>query len=157
MHFGIPDSFKQILPTITDYNRKKLHQFKRIPIFVKINTMNTPRSCLHCGATLLGRPDKKFCDDYCRSSFNNKHYSTILQSVRSINHILLKNRKILSKSLCGLPTIRIPKDRLLEQGFNFNYFTQIKKFRNQQSYMVCYDHAYFCNQRNTVFIRWLHP
>ncbi|MFA6947300.1 MAG: DUF2116 family Zn-ribbon domain-containing protein, partial [Pedobacter sp.] len=30
------------------------------------------RECLDCGAALRGRTDKKFCDDQCRSNFNNR-------------------------------------------------------------------------------------
>ncbi len=30
------------------------------------------KTCLTCGAPLIGRVDKKFCDDYCRSMYNNK-------------------------------------------------------------------------------------
>jgi hypothetical protein len=29
------------------------------------------KKCLACNKTLRGRADKKFCDDYCRSNYNN--------------------------------------------------------------------------------------
>jgi hypothetical protein len=29
------------------------------------------RKCLNCDHVLKGRPDKKFCGDYCRNAYNN--------------------------------------------------------------------------------------
>jgi len=29
------------------------------------------RKCLHCNHIIRGRADKKFCDDSCRSAYNN--------------------------------------------------------------------------------------
>jgi predicted nucleic acid-binding Zn ribbon protein len=29
-------------------------------------------NCINCGKVNKGRPDKKFCDDNCRSNYHNK-------------------------------------------------------------------------------------
>ena len=29
------------------------------------------KTCLECNEKLIGRADKKFCNDYCRNAFNN--------------------------------------------------------------------------------------
>ncbi|MBL7821381.1 MAG: hypothetical protein JNL65_12265 [Saprospiraceae bacterium] len=115
--------------------------------------MSTPRSCLQCGATLLGRPDKKYCDDHCRSSFNNQHYAQTHQTVRHINRILFKNRKILEDLYFMKPTIKVKKEQLTELGFNFNFFTQIKQIRRIHNYFVCYDFAYLCTKDEEVIIK----
>lgn len=115
--------------------------------------MSTPRSCLQCGAILLGRPDKKFCDDHCRSSFNNHQYAQMLQSVRHINRILIKNRKILEALFLMYGSIKLKKEQLAELGFNFNYFTQIKRVRGIHNYFVCYDFAYLCTNEEEVQIK----
>lgn len=35
-------------------------------------TATETATCLNCDKTLKGRTDKKFCDDYCRNSYNNQ-------------------------------------------------------------------------------------
>jgi hypothetical protein len=55
--------------------------------------------CACCGEALLGRVDKKFCDDHCRSSFNNSQQVGMNQKLKEINHFLKKNRMILCKIL----------------------------------------------------------
>jgi len=51
-----------------------------------------PRLCLACNEPLMGRSDKKFCDDQCRNDYNNKLNS-------DENNFMRKNRKIL-KAIC---------------------------------------------------------
>lgn len=29
------------------------------------------KKCLECGEKIVGRADKKFCNDYCRNAYNN--------------------------------------------------------------------------------------
>ena len=41
-------------------------------------------TCLECGEKIIGRSDKKFCNDACRNSYNNKQnkvYKFMLQEV----------------------------------------------------------------------------
>jgi hypothetical protein len=46
------------------------------------------RFCLDCQEPLIGRSDKKFCNDACRSNFNNKLKTQDQNYVRRINAIL---------------------------------------------------------------------
>jgi hypothetical protein len=48
-----------------------------------------------------GRADKKFCDDYCRTNYNNQLKSCENNYVRNINNALGKNRRILEELLPG--------------------------------------------------------
>jgi hypothetical protein len=102
---------------------------------------NTERQCLSCGSTLLGRIDKKFCDDACRSAFNNKSSSRSSAEVRKVNRILMKNRGLLEQ-LNPKGTARVKKEVLLQKGFDFNYLTNIYETKSGKMYYFCYDFGY---------------
>ena len=55
------------------------------------------RTCLECEAKLSGRKDQKFCADYCRNTYNNRQNEDANATVRRINGILRKNRRILAQ------------------------------------------------------------
>lgn len=99
------------------------------------------RFCLDCSALLIGRADKKFCDDHCRTSFNNRLKAEDQGSLRKVNHILKRNRTILKhKNPTG--TTKVKRDSLLLKGFNFNYHTNIYATRKGQTYFFCYEYGY---------------
>lgn len=103
------------------------------------------RKCLDCGATLKGRVDKKFCNDYCRNNYNNRQKSKGSHSslVRNINNALMKNRKVLESLLPeGEETARAHKDKLLRMGFHFRYLTHTYTTRSGKVYFYCYDYGY---------------
>ncbi|HNL83246.1 MAG TPA: hypothetical protein PKG56_07625, partial [Chitinophagaceae bacterium] len=84
------------------------------------------KKCLSCGKVVKGRTDKKFCDDYCRNNFNNQKKSKENYSpyVKGILNTLLKNRKILETLLPpDKQTIHFKKEKLVQAGFIFKYFT----------------------------------
>lgn len=108
-------------------------------------TASDTKKCLACSKPLKGRVDKKFCDDYCRNNYNNQQKAKGNHSslVRNINNTLLKNRKILESVLPDAEeTARINRDKLLQLGFNFKYFTEILVAKNGNTYYYCYDYAY---------------
>lgn len=82
------------------------------------------RTCLDCGSILKGRADKKFCDDQCRSNFNNRLKSQNDTILKVINQILLRNRKILEK-LNPTGKTKTELKKLLEAGYNITYHTHI--------------------------------
>lgn len=103
------------------------------------------KNCLACGATLRGRVDKKFCNDYCRNNYNNLRKQKESQSplVRNINAALLKNRKLLESLLpAGEETARANKDKLQRLGFHFKYFTHVYTTKTGKTYYYCYDYGY---------------
>ena len=83
-------------------------------------------TCQTCGKTLTGRVDKRFCDSQCRASFHNKNKRKNERIIAAVNRQIRKNRSILQK-LCpdGKATVR--KERLLDLGFSFQYFSSIYK------------------------------
>lgn len=101
------------------------------------------RDCVFCGKPLFGRADKFFCNDYCRSSHNNKALPEARSVVGAINHILRKNRKIMKGFLGGEKQIQVHKHVIESKGFNFEFFTQRKEDDNGTPHYYCYEYHYF--------------
>lgn len=99
--------------------------------------------CLNCQKPLRGRTDKKFCDDYCRNTYNNQLKSSITNLVRNINNALGKNRRIL-ESLFNTEDeiVKITKEKLLQKGFQFKYLTHTYTNKKGNVYFFCYDIGY---------------
>lgn len=100
-----------------------------------------PNKCLVCKTKLRGRPDKKFCNSQCRSTFNNKLNSDSTNFMRNINNVLRKNWRIL-KSLNPKGKTKLRREILVEHGFNFNYFTNVYRTRSGNEYHFCYDEGF---------------
>ena len=103
------------------------------------------KKCLMCDKTLRGKVDKKFCDDYCRSNYNNlqKQKDKPDLYVKEVNNILLKNRKILSELLPEQEEItKTTLDKFIQKGFLFKYHTHTYKNKKEQTYFFCYDCGY---------------
>src|SRR3954471_6378133 len=97
--------------------------------------------CLECGIKFTGRIDKKFCSDACRITFNNRLNSDETNTVRNINHILRKNRRILIE-LNTTGKSRVLRSKLLEKGFDFGFFTSIYTTKEGVVYHYCYEQGY---------------
>lgn len=97
--------------------------------------------CIECGDEIIGRQDKRFCSDQCRSAYNNKLNSDATNFIRNINNILRKNRRILAK-LNPDGKAKVHKDKLLEAGFKFGYFTNQYRTKSGNVYHFCYDQGY---------------
>src|SRR5437868_6469308 len=97
------------------------------------------RSCLQCGKALKGRSDKKFCDDYCRNNYNNQLKANSNSYIRNINNTLGKNRRILEGFLPQSGEMsKVTKEKLLQHGFSFKYFTHTYTSKRGSTYIFCY-------------------
>lgn len=99
------------------------------------------KTCIECGEEIIGRPDKRFCSDQCRSAYNNRLNSDATNFIRNINNILRKNRRILA-DLNPDGKTKVHKDKLLERGFKFSYFTNEYVTKSGNVYRFCYDQGY---------------
>ncbi|MBC6112410.1 hypothetical protein ACFOG5_10105 [Pedobacter fastidiosus] len=99
------------------------------------------RLCLDCGKPVKGRTDKKFCDDLCRNSYNNRLKSEDSLVVKRINLILKKNRNILAK-FNPEGKAKITRKKLFAAGFNLDYHTHIHQTSNGNNYSFCYEYGY---------------
>lgn len=103
--------------------------------------MGKRRPCLECNELFQGRIDKKFCSDYCRNVYNNKQNKDSNVQVRKINYTLRKNRRILEK-LNVTGKSKVHRMKLQDEGFNFDYHTNIYTTKNNKTYVFCYDQGY---------------
>lgn len=99
------------------------------------------KQCLECGETVLGRADKKFCNDGCRNAYNNNINRDRKHCIRNINNRLKKNYRIL-ETLNPHQKTKVSRSKLLESGFDFNYFTSIYKTKVGTVYYFVYDQGY---------------
>lgn len=109
------------------------------------------KKCLECDEVLLGRADKKFCNDLCRNSYNNKLNSEHSLVVRNVNNILKKNRKILEE-MVPEETAKTSKKKLMEKGFNFTYITNLLVTSKGTTYYFCYEYGYLLSDNDFVFL-----
>ena len=82
------------------------------------------KECLECGEKIVGRADKKFCDDACRNAYNNNINKDNTNLIRNTHNRLRKNYRIL-ESLNPVQKTTVPKAKLVEKGFDFNQITSI--------------------------------
>lgn len=109
------------------------------------------RLCPECGEPITGRVDKKFCSDLCRNAFNNKVNSDSTNYVRNINNILRKNRRILEDLLQG-DKITLPRQKLIDKGFNFKYITNQSLTKNNHTYFFCYEFGFLPLENDLILI-----
>lgn len=108
-------------------------------------------NCLECGEKIIGRSDKKFCNDACRNSYNNKQNKDSTNLMRNINNKLRKNYRILTEVNIDGKT-KIAKSKLESLGFDFDYFTNIKVYKNGSEYKFIYDYGYKLLEEDFVLI-----
>lgn len=99
------------------------------------------KTCPECGDTYHGRADKKFCSDSCRSAHHNKLNSDANNFIRKVNNILRKNRRILAE-LNPDGKKKMPRDRMLAKGFDFNYFSSQYRTKDNRIYNFVYGQGY---------------
>lgn len=97
--------------------------------------------CLECGDKIIGREDKKFCNDGCRNTYNNKQNKDATNLMRNINNQLRKNYRILSELNRDEKT-KTTRTKLLQQGFDFEYLTSIYTTKAGATYFFVYDQGY---------------
>ncbi|HEY0092347.1 MAG TPA: hypothetical protein VGB43_07670 [Flavobacterium sp.] len=99
------------------------------------------KACLECSEKIVGREDKKFCSDGCRNTYNNKINKDSNNFMRNINNRLRKNYRILSE-LNVEGKSKTTKNRLLNKGFDFDFFTNVLKTKTGNTYYFLYDQGY---------------
>lgn len=105
------------------------------------------KTCLECKNILIGREDKKFCNDACRSTFNNKSNRSLNQTVRHTNLILKRNYRIL-KHLVASGCCNIGKHELLRQGFAPDYVTRVGRTDKGRTVYFLYDYTFSRADKN---------
>lgn len=103
---------------------------------------STATICIECGKKLKGRSDQKFCSIYCKSAYHYKNSKLKESSTYvSIDTQIKLNRRILKRyNLSGQSQVK--KVTLLEEGFDFDYFTHYWKAKNGNLYFFCYEFGF---------------
>jgi len=133
------------------------------------------RTCKDCGAVLgAGREDRQYCDDGCRTNFNNRKRRegqksetqlsrteiamapstlTIPEYITRIQDILLENRAIM-ESLCDEDNPKRMRFRdLIGKGFNYKYFTsETEPTSTGNVYRFCFEYGYRRDDEGMVVI-----
>jgi len=99
-------------------------------------------NCLACDKKLSGRSDKKYCNDYCRSEYNNKVKGAVNNTVRNINNKLKRNRHVLSLLLGDQKSKKAQGDYLRKEGFFFDFHTHTFTNKKGDVYKFCYEYGY---------------
>jgi hypothetical protein len=139
-------------------------------------TEKVQRKCRDCGAELgPGREDRQYCDDGCRTNYNNRvrreRQKAVLDNapvpepetfrpelsvpeyITRIQDIILKNRKIL-ESLCNEDKPgRIRLRDLIGKGFNTKFFTsETEPTGTGNIYRFCFEYGYREDEDGVVVI-----
>ncbi len=99
------------------------------------------RTCLECSEKLVGREDKKFCSDNCRNAYNNKINKDSNNYMRNVNNKLRKNYRILSELNVDGKS-KATRDKMINKGFDFDFFTNILQTKTGNTYYFLYDQGY---------------
>ncbi len=112
---------------------------------------NPQNKCLVCQSPLVGRRDKRFCTDSCRSIHHQQQKKEIPLVVKRVNQILLSNREILAGLNPDGKKI-LSRDTLVRKGFDFRHFTHLVHTRNGNTYHFCYDQGYIIFEDGKVVL-----
>lgn len=113
---------------------------------------NVLKICLECNQPIRGRADKRFCDDNCRNSYNNRQNSDHTNLVRKINYTLRKNRRILLELLGEEGMLKVNREKLLQQGFDMKYYTNTFINVKGQTYYFVYEYGYLVIEGTMILI-----
>jgi hypothetical protein len=126
-------------------------------MFSYLEVMNL-KKCLACDSKLQGRSDKMFCDAHCKSSY---HYKKSLEETpkfyNRVDNQLRQNRRILKTfNKAGKATVRTSK--LIELGFDPNFFTHYWKNTKGDVYLFVYEFGFLKREEHSikkyVLIQW---
>jgi len=110
------------------------------------------RGCLECGYKLVGRTDKKFCNDYCRNAFNNKRYRKEHHVKRQIQGVLNLNYGIL-KGICDQEAVtESTVQDLRSKGYQMQFFTNLSLTGEGEVLRQCFDMGLLTKENGQLYV-----
>lgn len=117
------------------------------------NLPHTIKTCFECHTPLgPGRSDRKFCNDICRTAFNNKRRGDGVNGESNApGQIKPLHQKIFSTIVHNRNLLEIAYyydeetswlSNLLKEGFNLKYFTSEYTSPQGTTYRCCLDFGY---------------
>lgn len=110
------------------------------------------RVCRACEKILRGRSDKKFCNDHCRNTHNNRLRAPETTFIRNITLVIRRNRAILKSVLGENKNASVERNQLIEQGFRFRYHTHLENQSKGDHVVCCYDVGYLPAEKDKVLV-----
>jgi hypothetical protein len=110
------------------------------------------RTCRACEKILRGRTDKKFCNDHCRNTYNNRLRAPETALIRNITLVIRRNRAILKSVLGEKKNTSVDRNELIEQGFRFQYHTHLENQSKGNDVVCCYDVGYMPAEKDKVVV-----
>lgn len=118
------------------------------------------RICRDCGAPLgPGREDRLYCDQNCKTNFNNKKRREQQPKelsgqdyITRIQEVLLKNRSILESLCTEEEPGRLKMRDLLGKSFNPKFFTSEEATKKGDLYRFCFEYGYHLNVEDYAII-----
>jgi hypothetical protein len=113
------------------------------------------RKCLQCDNIIVGRTDKRFCSNTCRSRYYYSLNAEFNVHKLKVHEMLRKNRDILAELNPSGKCI-VERKLLEEKEFNFNFFTTIYRTNNGHVYWFCYDYGFRKLLKNNSYqlVKW---
>ena len=114
--------------------------------------------CGYCQSEMTGRIDKKFCDNYCRSTF---HYEKAKHEepkfFKKVSDKLKTNRKLLMHFNRG-GTVKVNAELLLDKKFDPHFFTHHWIDPKGELFLFCFEIGFRRKWENGmekyILIRW---
>jgi hypothetical protein len=104
------------------------------------------KTCRQCGKTInptKGRSDRIYCDEKCKNQFHNTKAIEENAELQRIELILKKNRRILKKMFLKKERAEIKKEKLLKEGFDFEFHTHhVTSKIKKNEFIFCFDFGY---------------
>ena len=103
------------------------------------------KKCPICSSVVKGRTDKIFCSTKCKSIDQYEKRQETEAFYFKVEKQLRNNRKILKKyNKSGFTTLR--KSRLIEDGFNPDFFTHYWKNQKGEVYLFVYEYGFLAKK-----------
>ncbi len=109
--------------------------------------------CRICKSKLIGRSDKQFCSQKCKSHYHRRLRAVTKNATRRIDNILHRNRSILLE-IMGKNTSQktISSHELDRRKFNMRYMTGFYENAQGKRYHVVYDFAWMAFSNGKILI-----
>ena len=108
--------------------------------------------CLQCGLPLVGRADKKYCDDGCRNTYHNARMMDANRICRPYHRSLKQNYSLLFEHFNSGQQL-VHKDELLMYGFDPKVGTGINLMEDGTLCYGVYDLEYYEKKDRYILIR----
>lgn len=109
-------------------------------------------TCLNCGKPIIGRSDKRYCDDACRAQATRKRnklgYQTeIEEGHKAILNAIKRNYRLLKNAIAGREEWIVDFSVLYLEGFDQQFYTSSEVIADHTRYYCALSH-----RKNRLFI-----